>query len=257
MGCCATGYVKSKSEDFIDNILENGLLNHYYYKELKSDLEIYYIKNTKKTANIIEAQGFIASKFLDSTSLNYGYQETILKDLLLLVYKSDRNDQASDVQSIYWPILLLFPILKEDLDNRKVDVNDKFSKLFQLIYLVCGGNKDVNYYDLKEKIPIYLKGLIHTIFKAVHTESKKHILSVDLSKDFEYYKKNIFTEQNVNSFIQEKFIKKNINVDDKELITKENIGLYLFNEMLFFSDLRQMFYDFVNLTKNPKGNSGI
>jgi hypothetical protein len=80
---------------------------------------------------------------------------------------------------------------------------------------------------------------------------------VDLSKDFEYYKKNIFTEQNVNSFIQEKFIKKNINVDDKELITKENIGLYLFNEMLFFSDLRQMFYDFVNLTKNPKGNSGI
>ena len=141
-------------------------------------------------------------------------------------------------------MLFVFPIIRNKVSNDIVDVNEKFFNLYQLLTLIQGIS-EISYEDMKEKITIYLKGFLNVIFFSIHTEFKKHLYDLDLINDFNENKTKMFTEKNVDEFIDYQFKKRAEKVDSMQIIKETDIHQFLFHEILFLKDLFLFFNDFV------------
>ena len=240
--CCGVNYIQSKTEEFIFRIMDSTFLTKKNFRQWKQNLESHYDGSNKTI--YLEAFNYLTQNFYDNHHSNNfsDYHEAIFKNLLKLIYKGDTSQKSKENHSIYWLILLIFPLIKPKIDNQTIDLNDTYANLFELIRLIKG-SPQITYEDIKEIITVYLKGSLFVIFSSTYTQQLKHIINAELSNDINYNKESFYTEKNIDAFINHQFP---INADPSQTINElEGFIMIIKKEILFFKDILLEFNDYM------------
>lgn len=247
MGCCVSNHAQSKTELFICRIIGTTKISKFNYKDIKLHLDSYF-KEVKKVT-FSEAFNFVLLYFFEKNSKdeNTVYHENLFKNLIKLVFKTEQKKsikKGDDEFSIYWLILLVFPLLKDKMKNNKIELSEKYSYLYELLILIKGKD-EITYSELKEIMTIYMKGSLFSIFKSIYNESQNHILAPDLKKDLEKNNKSIFVETFIDSFIKNHIFNKDEKIEKDRIILEIDLVRYIPPETLFFPELLMSFNEYV------------
>ena len=239
--CCGVKSIQSKTEEFILRIMESTNVTKKNFPQWKQNLESFY-RGSNITIHL-DALGYLSKNFYDENHSNpfSDYHFTIFKNLLKLIYKGDTSHKSKENHSIYWLILLIFPLMKPKIDNHKIDVNGTYANLFELIQLIMGSS-EITCDDIEKIITVYLKGSLFVIFSSIYTQQLNHIINEELSNDLNHNKKLIYTEKNVDSFINHLFP---INQNPCQIINGVEMIKIIKKEILSFRGILIEFNDYL------------
>jgi len=213
--------------------------------------------DSKRKITFNEAYNFISQYYYEKNTKEEEayYHETIFKNLIHLTYNSEhrktiKKTDKNEESSIYWLILLVFPMLKDKLTSSKIDLGYKYSSLYDLILLIKG-KEEIKLSDVKDIMNIFMKASLLTVFKSIYIESQKHILAPELKKDLDKKSSSIFVEALVESYMRDNLFKKEEKIGEDKTILEKDLHMYIPAETLFFSELLASFNEYVlNLKTN-------
>jgi hypothetical protein len=214
--------------------------------------------DSKRKITFNEANNFISEYYYKKNTKEQEayYHETIFKNLIKLIYNSEhrrtiKKTDKNEESSIYWLILLVFPLLKDKLTSSKIDLGYKYSSLYDLIVLIKG-KEEIKLSDVKDIMNIYMKASLLAVFKSIYIESQNHILAPELKKDIDKKSSYVFVEPVVESYLRDNLYNKEQKMEEDRIIIEKDLHMLIPAEMLFFSELLSSFNEYATNVKSSK-----